>query len=222
MTEILTSLHGSKIGLSKDNELVIQDPTSGNNEVMLRPSSLSGLKSYTTTTGVSAGKYATFSKNTLIITLTDVELSLTDNTTDVAYGTTKIAEIPATDGYWLIDASMDLTITKSSAGVNDNWDSDISLATSPANSTNSLGGIEQNIIQSTSVPRAVSGSTRVAVAKNTDFVLNQGNAPLVIARDVNINMLIDDASHNVAATACNMIFNGTVTLSLTEVLASNY
>lgn len=220
MTNILTELHGSKIGLSENNEVILQNPTSGINEVVLRPSGLNSAATYTTTSGLT-GKYAKLSEDTLLLTLANVTFALTDEAGVVAYGSVKIADLPVTTGYWLVGASADLTITKSSAGVNDDWDSDIAIGTAAASNNATLTATEANILASTAVPQASSGTTRIA-AYSAKSIFTASSVPVQTAQSIYINFVVDDADHNVTGTACNIILNGTVALNITEVLASNY
>ena len=109
-----------------------------------------------------------------------------------------------------IDSHIDLT--KSSAGVNDDWDGDVALGTVTATNDATLQTTEANIVPSTATPQASSGATTANAQSTTTEV------PLIIdgtttAGDVFLNFLVDDADHDVTTTACNLICNGTVKLT---------
>jgi hypothetical protein len=211
---IQTSIHGSRIGLSQDNELLIQ-LSNGLSEVAYRPSDLSGV-TINTVTGLS-GKTGKVSHDTLVLTFTNVAVTLADEAGVVAYGGVKIADLPATSGHFGVSAVVDLVITKSSAGVNADWDGDISIGTSSASNNATLTSTEANILTSNATPQAVAGVSTVLVGNNTHLLLTAQTA-----QSVYLNLLVDDADHNVTVTPCNLILNGTVFLTTTEYDPANY
>lgn len=211
---ILTSIHGSRIGLSQDNELLIQT-SNGSSEVVYRPSDLSGVV-INTVTGLT-GKTGKISADTLVLTFANVAVTLADEAGVVAYGGVKIADLPATSGHFGVSAVVDLVITKSSAGVNNDWDGDISIGTVTASNNATLTGTEANILASNSTPQAVSGVCTLLVGNNTQSLLTAQTA-----QGVFLNLIVDDTDHNVAGTACNLILNGTVFLTTTEYAPANY
>lgn len=214
LKSIQTSIHGSRIGLSQDNELLIQT-SNGSSEIAYRPSELSGV-TVNSVTGLSA-KTGKISHDTLVLTFTNVSVALTDVAGVVAYGGIKIADLPATSGHFGVSAVVDLVITKSSTGVNADWDGDISIGTATASNNATLTSTEANILASNATPQAISGASTVLVGNNTQSLLTAQTA-----QDVFLNLLVDDADHNVAGTACNLILNGTVFLTTVEYDASNY
>lgn len=92
------------------------------------------------------------------LTLDDHTVALTDNAGVVAYLGTKLYDFPA-GGVNILSAIANLAITKSSAGVNADWDGDFALGTATANSAALLTGTQQDILPSTATPQAVSGAT---------------------------------------------------------------
>ena len=208
---ILTSIHGSRIGLSQDNELLLQTST-GVNEVAYRPSNLSGV-AINTVTGLT-GKTGKISADTLVLTFTNVAVTLADSAGVVAYGGVKIADLPTTIGHFGVSAVVDLLITKSSAGVNNDWDGDISIGTATASNNATLTSTEANILASNATPQAVGGVSTVLVGSNTQSLLS--------AQAVYLNLLVDDADHNVTGTPCDLILNGTVFLTTVEYDSTNY
>lgn len=151
----------------------------------------------------SAGHYR---KTTL--TFTDVAIALVDEAGVVAYKGTKIFDFPAGHILWL-GAVADLALTKSSAGVNADWDGDIALGTVTASNNATLASTEQNLIPTTPTPQAVSGATtgKMQSTATESGTIHNGSATAI---DMYLNVLVDDTDHNVAATACNIIVNGTL------------
>lgn len=148
---------------------------------------------------------------TLLLTLTDTPVVLADNAGVVAYGSLKICDLP--EGHLLfLGAVADLALTKSSAGVNTNWDGDISLGTAAANNTATLTGTEQDLIPSTATPQAAAGATTgdMASTSTESGVVFDGHSA---AKDVYLNILVDDTDHDVTGTPCNIIVNGTIKIT---------
>jgi hypothetical protein len=153
---------------------------------------------------------ASVSVQKTVLTLTDTEITLTDNAGVVAYGGLKVYDFPA--GHVLfLGAMADLTMTKSSAGVNADWDGDFSLGTVTATNNATLSSTEASFIPSTATPQASSGATTAKGASTSTEAgtVFDGSAT---ATDVYLNFLVDDADHDVTGTACNLIANGTITL----------
>ena len=147
----------------------------------------------------------------LKLTLTNTPVVLADEAGVVAYGALKIADMPA-GAILILGAVLDLNLTKSSAGVNADWDGDIALGTAACGNNATLAGTEANIIASTVTPQAVAGATTGNAYSAT---AESGNVfdGTSSALDVYLNILVDDADHNVSGTPCNIICNGTVKLS---------
>lgn len=142
--------------------------------------------------------------------LVDATISLTDNAGVVAYGSLKLLDFPA--GLIRIHGcTANLVLTKSSAGVNADWDGDIAIGTVAANNGATLATTEQNVCPTTATPQAVGGVT------TGDLKSTATEAVLAIdgtgtAGALYLNVLIDDADHDVTGTACNIIANGTITI----------
>lgn len=138
-----------------------------------------------------------------VIEFIDHAIALTDEAGTVAYGGTKVFDFPA-NRVLILGADQDLDITKSSAGVNANWDGDVGVGTATAGNDASLSTTEQNIIPSTATPQASSGAT-TADAQSTS---SESGTILAASSDAYLNFLVDDADHDVGATPCNLIVNG--------------
>lgn len=160
--------------------------------------------------GVSVSHETFGSRIEATILLENLTVALTDNAGVIAYLGAKIYDAPE-GAILFLGASADLTIQKSSAGVNADWDGDFALGTATASNNNTLTSTEADLIPSTSTPQAVaSRTTAKGVSTSTEAckVFNGTATPM----DVYLNVLVDDADHNVGATACNLIFNGTIKL----------
>ena len=145
-----------------------------------------------------------------VITLTAHTIALTDAAGVVAHLGSKIYDFPA-GAILILGATLNIVTTKSSAGVNADWDSDVALGTVVASNNSTLSSTEQNIIPTTATPQASSStSTFVGQSTASENAVLDGTSTAV---DCYLNVLVDDADHDVTGTACNFIFNGTVTLS---------
>lgn len=159
-------------------------------------------------TGVAAQEQGNGVVHRTILTLTNVAVTLADNAGVVAYGGLKVYDFPA-GSIMVLGAVADLDVTKSSAGVNADWDGDFGIGTVTASNNNSLSSTEQNILPTTATPQASAGAT-TANGLNTAAAFLDGTGT---AADAYLNVLVDDADHDVTGTACNLIFNGTITLT---------
>ena len=142
-----------------------------------------------------------------VFTLSDVAVALTDEAATVAYGGLKIYDFPA-GAIMTVGATSDLDLTKSSAGVNNDWDGDFGLGTATAGNDATLTSTEDDILPTTATPQASAGATTAngqsAAAENVVF---DGTST---AKDLYLNFLVDDADQDVNGTACNLIANGTI------------
>lgn len=161
-------------------------------------------------TGVTVEERGFGYHKTTVLTLTDVDVALTDEAGVVAYGGLKIYDFPA--GYIYTQSALtDLAITKSSAGVDDTWNGDIGLGTVTADNDASLASTEQDIIPSTATPAATAGATTGdAVSTASEHAILDGTGT---AKELYVNLLVDEADHDVGSTACNLILNGTIVVN---------
>jgi flagellin-like hook-associated protein FlgL len=143
-----------------------------------------------------------------ILHFTASAFAMVDEAGVVAYAGKKVYDFPA-GNIIVLGAVADLDLTKSSAGVNDTWDGDFGIGTVTASNNATLATTEQNIIPTTATPQAVAGVT-TANGANTAVAVLDGTATAV---DAYVNILVDDADHDVTGTACNIIANGTVTIT---------
>jgi hypothetical protein len=161
-------------------------------------------------TGVAASEQGNAVIHKTVLTFTNVDVALADNAGVTAYGSLKVYDLPEGAILFLGGVS-DLDVTKSSVGVNADWDGDFGLGTVAANNgATPLATTEQNLIPNTATPQAVAGVTTANAESTTaENVVISGTGG---ALDVYVNFLVDDADHDVTGTACNLILNGTVTM----------
>lgn len=159
-------------------------------------------------TGVTGVEYGDGVMHQTVITCTNVAVALADEAGVIAYGGIKVYDFP--EGVILVlGAIADLDLTKSSAGVNADWDGDFSLGTVTAANDADLTSTEADILPKTATPQAAAGAT-TANGANVAVAFLDGTTT---AKDVFVNLLVDDADHDVTGTACNLILNGTITLT---------
>lgn len=141
--------------------------------------------------------------------LKDQTVTLTDEAGVVAYGRQKVFDFPA-GAILILGVTADLDVTKSSAGVNNDWDGDVGIGSVTASNNATLTGTEQNMIPSIATPQAVSGVTTAnGQSTATENAVLDGTGTAV---DAFLNFLVDDADHDVGSTPCNLIINGKITI----------
>lgn len=198
MTDIQVSLHGSRFGIGANEELILDGK-----EVVAADTGLGAVAG----TNVEVAESGNRILNKTVITLTSEELALTDEAGVVAYVGQKIYDMPE-GAIMILGATADLTVSKDSAGVNDDFDGDFSVGTVTAGNDATLSSTEANIIPSTATPQATSGAT-TAKGQSTGAATIDGTTT---AADIYLNFLVDDADHDVGGTAANLVVSGTVTI----------
>lgn len=134
----------------------------------------------------------------------DVAFALTDVAGVVAYSGKKVYDFPA--GFiQIVGAVADLALTKSSAGVNADWDGDFGVGQVTASNNATLSSTEQDIIGTTATPQAVAGATTARGSGPVQAALLDGHTTPI---DLYLNFLVDDGDQDVTGTPCNLIVNG--------------
>lgn len=162
-------------------------------------------------TGVVATESGIGSFHSTTITLTNASVVLADEAGVVAYGGLKVYDMPA-GAIQFLSAVTDLDLTLSAAGVNADWDGDVGLGTVTASNNTTLASTEQNIIPSTATPQATSSAT-TANAQSTITEAGLVVDGTATAADVYLNILVDDADHDVTSTPTNIVCNGTIKIT---------
>lgn len=164
-------------------------------------------------TGVGAAPGPGFVQKT--ITFTNSPVVLVDHAATVAYGSLKFFTFEKGQ-INIVGAVANLVVTKTSAGVVDAWNGDFGVGSVAADNSATLASTEQNVIPTTATPAATGtgsgagGAHTTAKGKLTTAALLDGS---VTAVDLYLNMLVDDANQDVTTTPCNLIVNGTITLT---------
>lgn len=196
------SLHAGKAALTEDNELLLKQ--SG---VWVKVAGVAGVGA-PTGTGVSVAEISDGITTKTVFTFSNFAIVGVDDTGVGGVAAVKIYDMPA-GVIQFVGSTADLALTKSSAGINDTWDGDFGVGTATGTAA-TLATTEQNIIPTTATPQAVAGATTA-----TGFSTATENANIdgtSTAVDVYLNILIDDADHDIDSTPANVIVNGTLTL----------
>ena len=161
-------------------------------------------------TGVAAVENGNGALHKTVLTLTNTPVVLADEAGVVAYGGLKIYDFP--EGFiHFFGATANLTLGKSAAGVNADWDGDFALGTVTASNNATLASTEQDLIPTTATPQATASlttATGVSTTTEASKILDGHTT----AKDVFLNILVDDADHDVTTTPTNIVVNGTITL----------
>ena len=159
-------------------------------------------------TGVSVKECVFGPFHQTVFTFNNCAIALADQAGVVAYKGLKIYDFPA-GAIQFLSAVADIDLTKSSAGVNADWDGDFGVGTVTASNNATLSSTEQDILPTTPTPQAVAGVTTAngqSTITEAGYVVDGTNT----AVDMYINFLVDDADHDVTGTQCNLILNGTL------------
>lgn len=131
--------------------------------------------------------------NRTILTFTARDVEMLDEAGVAAYGGSAVYDFPA-GLIHVFGCVANLSVLKSGAGINANFDGDFSVGTTTADNDASLATTEQDIIPSTATPQASSGAT-TAKGYNVAAI-----APLdgtVTPVSLFLNFLIDDADQDI-------------------------
>lgn len=149
-----------------------------------------------------------------VFKMTSMHVPLTDSAGVVAFGGLKLYDFP--EGAILFGgAVLDGALSKSSAGVNADFDGDVGVGTATASNNATLSSTEQDLIPTTATPQAVAGVTTCdALSTSTEAAkVFDGSGT---AKDLFLNFLVDDADHDVTTTPCDLIVTGTLVVHWTN------
>jgi hypothetical protein len=213
MTDILTSIHGRRIGLSKSDDLVV-NPRGGVNRQLTDLASV-GAKNGAT---ITVQEFGNGIVNKTVLTCTATPISIADDAGVAQYGGVKVYDFPegmiCTYGA-VIDGSL-----TGYASLIDTFDGDVALGTVTATTGNTLTGTEANILQSTPLTQAV-GEVANCDTQSIATALTESGARWLdgtaTAVDMYLNFVIDDNAAHGAGTAT---FTGTISF-LWSVLGDN-
>lgn len=161
------------------------------------------------TGGITASVTGDGNTLTYKITLSSVELSISDEAGVGQYGSIKLLDLA--EGLWMWSGGLtDLSATAVSPII-DAWEGDVGLGTTAVSDGNALATTEQNLIPTTAIPAASSKVTTAdAVSTSTESsAVFDGTST---ASDIYLNLRVDD---NAAHTASTITLTGTVYLTFT-------
>lgn len=168
------------------------------------PAGVTKLGSAPTISGMSCYEGGAHAFRQTKFSFSSCAFALTDVASTVAYSGKKIYAFPA-GNILILGATANLTLGKSSAGVNATWNGDFSLGTVTASNNATLSSTEANIIPSTATPAAVAGATTAKGINTAAIAPLDGTGTAV---DLYLNFLVDDADQDVTTTPCNLLVSG--------------
>lgn len=113
--------------------------------------------------GVSLTEYGDGKFHCTEFTLADLAVAMADQAGVVAYGSHKLYDFPA-GLIQVLGVVTDIALTKSSAGVDADWNGDVSIGTAAAAGDTTLDGAEADIVPSNATPEAVAGVSSADIA----------------------------------------------------------
>jgi hypothetical protein len=147
--------------------------------------------------GVVAREFISGPNRLTRLTLTGRTVTMTDEAGVVAYGGTKLYDFP-TGAIRITGVGVSLTVTKSGAGINDDFDGDWGIGTATAGNNNALATTEQDIVATTATTQAVAGVTSIAFPASSATVVSFDGTGT--AKDLFLNFLIDDVDQDGGGT----------------------
>jgi hypothetical protein len=152
---------------------------------------------------------------TLLFTLDNLHVKLTDEAAVVAYGSKKIYDF-AQSSIQGLSATANLTATKVSKSDTEiiaAWDGDFGLGSAAAGNNAALATTEQDFIPTTATPQATAGAT---TAKGRSTAVGPNLDGTTTPADLYLNVLVDDADQNIGTTNAWIKFSGTIKVVYVE------
>jgi hypothetical protein len=208
MSQILTSLHGRKVGLSSAGDLVLN---AGAVNVQVTDVAGVGVKNGST---VTVQEYGGGAVRKTVLTCTATPITISDDAGVAQYGGVKVYDFP--EGMiCTLGAVVSGTLTAGVTGtIIDNWDGDVALGTATAGTGATLTGTEADILQSVAVSAGASDKDGVVDAVSVATALTESGARwhdgTATAKDMYLNFVIDDDATHTAGTAT---FTGTISFA---------
>lgn len=137
----------------------------------------------------------------------DATLALTDEAGVVAYTGRKVFTFP-TGNIMILGATLDATVEADAAGVNADFDGDVGVGVVTASNNATLASTEQNIIPTTAIPQAVDSASTLQATSTASVIVDGTGTPV----PVYLNILVDDADHDVTSTPTNLDVDGDLTI----------
>lgn len=207
MTEIQTSLHGRRIGLSNGGDLVL-NTEDGNRQ--LTDLSKFGAKNGST---ITCQEYGNGVFNKTVLTCTATPITIADDAGVAQYGGAgKVYDFP--EGLILTyGAVINGTVTLGTTGtIINTWAGGVALGTAAATTGATLTGTEADIMPEVDVAAATAKVASVSgVSVATALTESAGRCfdGTATAKDMYLNLVVDDDATHTAGTGT---FTGTITL----------
>ena len=172
MVEVLTELHGRRIGLGSNDQLIMNGRS-----IAQSKNTVSGLQRFGAAAGTNVvigdDSAETGGINYTSLKLTAESFAMTDEAGVVAYTGSKIYDFPI-GIIQILGCVVDVTATADAAGVNADWAGDFGVGTVTASNNAALTSTEQNIVSSTAIAAATAsvgtldGSSLNSITSLTD------------------------------------------------------
>lgn len=143
--------------------------------------------------------------NETVIELDEHTVTMADEASTVGYGGSSILTFPA-GNILVLGATANLTLRATTSGINADWDGDFGIGSVTASNNATLSSTEQNVIPTTATPQAASSRT-TAKGGSTAVAFLDGTST---AASLFLNILVDDADHDIGGTACDILASGKV------------
>jgi hypothetical protein len=200
--DILTSLHGKRIGLDEDGNLIVAGVQ------VTDVGADAGAENGSTVTAVTAGDVV----RKVTLTCTATPIAFADDPGVAQYGGVKVYDFP--EGLLLhLGASIDGSLTLTEAAWSDTFDGDVALGTVVATTGATLVSTEADLMISNAMTQAVA-QVAVCDAQSSATQVTESAAlwadGTATAKDMYLNFVIDD---DAAHTAGNGTFTGTITFA---------
>lgn len=201
--DILTSIHGRKVGLGPSGELIVNGD---NGQLVLGDTrSAPGAKNGSTVTAVESGD-GIWRRTRLTCAATPISIS--DDAGVAQYGGVKVYDFP--EGLICVMGCVIDGALTGYASLIDTFDGDVALGTVTATTGATLTSTEANILQSTPISQAV-GEVATCDAVTAATALTEAGSRWLdgttTAIDMFLNFVIDDNAAHGAGTAT---FTGTI------------
>lgn len=198
--DILTSIHGKRVGLDSDNNLIV-----------------SGKQVTDISAEVGAKNGSTVTETTLVdgpirkvkLTCATTPISFSDDAAVAQYGGVKVYDFP-TGLLLFLGAVIDGSLTLDDAAWLDTFDGDVALGTATATTGATLVGTEADLMISNALTQAVAQVANCDAVSSATQVTESAALwadGTATAKDMYLNYVIDD---NAAHTAGTGSFTGTI------------
>lgn len=202
--EILTSLHGRKIGLDVNGDLIV-----GGDQV----TDITASAGSTSATNTTETKLHTGGVRSVKLTCTALDLSFTDQPGTVLYSGTKVYDFP--EGLILfLGAVIDGSVTVAADTSGPTFDGDVSLGTATVTGANgTLTSTEADLLISNALTQAVAQVANSDAQSSATQVTESAALwadGTATAKDMYLNFVVDEDASNATGTGS---FTGTIEFS---------